>query len=150
MDFSNSEEEQAVAGLAREILEDHATNDRLKELESSGTPCDDKLWQALAESNLLGTAIPEAYGGSDLGFMPLCLLIQEVGRSVAPVPVFPALVLGALPLPVKYRIYFGRPMHFTGDPNDDETEIGAKVRDVKDAIASLLSQGLGERQGFFR
>ena len=98
MDFSNSEEEQAVAGLAREILEDHATNDRLKELESSGTPCDDKLWQALAESNLLGTAIPEAYGGSDLGFMPLCLLIQEVGRSVAPVPVFPALVLGALPL----------------------------------------------------
>ena len=58
--------------------------------------------------------------------------------------------LGAVPLPVKYRIYFGRPMHFTGDPNDDETEIGNKVRDVKDAIATLLSRGLSERQGFFR
>ena len=52
----------------------------------------------MAESSLLGTAIPEAHGGSDLGFASLCLLLREVGRTVAPVPVFPSLVLGALPL----------------------------------------------------
>jgi alkylation response protein AidB-like acyl-CoA dehydrogenase len=52
----------------------------------------------LAQSSLLGTAIPEACGGTDLGFLALCLLLQEVGRAVAPVPVFPSLVLGALPL----------------------------------------------------
>ncbi len=98
MDFSFREEEQAVTELARKILEDHATNERMKELEASEAPYDGKLWQALARSNLLGTAVPEAYGGSDLGFMSLCLLLQEVGRTVAPVPVFPALVLGALPL----------------------------------------------------
>ena len=98
MDFSFEEEEQAVAELARKILEDQATNDRKKQLEASGEPYDAALWQALAQANLLGTAIPEAYGGSDLGFLSLCLLLQEVGRSVAPVPVFPSLVLGALPL----------------------------------------------------
>ena len=98
MDFSFQEEEQAVAELAREILEDQATNERMKELEASAAPYDSTLWQALARSNLLGTAIPDAYGGSDLGFMSLCLLLQEVWRTVAPVPVFPALVLGALPL----------------------------------------------------
>ena len=98
MDFSFQEEEKTVAELARKILEDHATNERMQELEASEAPYDSKLWQALAGSNLLGTAIPEAYGGSDLGFMSLCLLLQEVGRTVAPVPVFPALVLGALPL----------------------------------------------------
>jgi alkylation response protein AidB-like acyl-CoA dehydrogenase len=87
-----------VVELARKILEDQATNERKKELEASEAPYDSTLWQALAGSNLLGTAIPEAYGGSDLGFMSLCLLLQEVGRTVAPVPVFPALVLGALPL----------------------------------------------------
>ncbi len=87
-----------MAELARKILEDHATNERIKELEASEAPYDSKLWQALARSNLLGTAIPDAYGGADLGFMSLCLLLQEVGRTVAPVPVFPALVLGALPL----------------------------------------------------
>jgi alkylation response protein AidB-like acyl-CoA dehydrogenase len=98
VDFRFREEEQAVAELARQILEDHATNERLKELEASGAHCDTALWQALAGSNLLGTAISEAHGGSELGFLALCLLLQEVGRSVAPVPVFPALVLGALPL----------------------------------------------------
>jgi alkylation response protein AidB-like acyl-CoA dehydrogenase len=98
MDFSIREEEQAVVELARKILEDHATNERLKALEASGEACDSKLWRALAQSRLLGTAIPEAYGGADLGFMALCLLLQEIGRTVAPVPVFPALVLGALPL----------------------------------------------------
>jgi alkylation response protein AidB-like acyl-CoA dehydrogenase len=98
MDFRTREEEQAVAELARTILEDQATNDRLKELEAGDAPYDDKLWQDLAQANLLGTAIPEAQGGSELGFMALCLLLQEVGRCVAPVPVFPSLVLGALPV----------------------------------------------------
>ncbi len=98
MDFSFREDERAVAELAREILVDHATNERQKELEAAGAPFDAELWKALAQSNLLGTAIPEAHGGSELGFLALCLLLQEVGRAVAPVPVFPALVLGALPL----------------------------------------------------
>jgi len=98
MDFSFREEELAVAELSRKILEDHATNEQKKEVEASDAPYDDTLWRALARSNLLGTAIPDAYGGSDLGFLSLCLLLQEVGRTVAPVPAFPALVLGALPL----------------------------------------------------
>jgi alkylation response protein AidB-like acyl-CoA dehydrogenase len=98
VDFSYPEAEQAVAELARKILEDQATNEHLKQLEASGTQINTPLYQALASSNLLGTAIPEAYGGSDLGFLALCLLLQEAGRTVAPVPVFPALVLGALPL----------------------------------------------------
>jgi alkylation response protein AidB-like acyl-CoA dehydrogenase len=98
VDFGFREEEQAVAELARQILEDLATNERLKEHEAGGAPYDGVLWQALADSNLLGTAIPEAQGGSELGFLSLCLLLREVGRSVAPAPAFPALVLGALPV----------------------------------------------------
>ncbi|MDJ0789683.1 MAG: acyl-CoA dehydrogenase family protein [Myxococcota bacterium] len=98
MDFELREEEQAVADLAREIIEDQATNERLKELEAGGQKRDDKLWSALAEANLLGTAIPAAHGGSELGFVALCALLREVGRGVAPVPVYPSLVLGALPL----------------------------------------------------
>ena len=98
MDFGFREDEQAVAELARKILGDQATNERLKDLEAGGAPWDEALWQDLARSNLLGTAIPEAHGGSDLGFLALCLLLQEVGRTVAPVPAFPALALGALPI----------------------------------------------------
>lgn len=98
MDFAIREDEQAVVELARKILGDLATNERLKAVESSGEAYDGKLWEALAQADLLGTAIPETYGGADVGFLALGLLLQEIGRAVAPVPVFASLVLGALPL----------------------------------------------------
>ncbi|MCS5637383.1 MAG: acyl-CoA/acyl-ACP dehydrogenase [Myxococcota bacterium] len=98
MDFNFAEADREVAELARQILEDKLGNDRLKEIEAREPVFDSETWQALAGSNLLGIAIPEQYGGMDMGFLALCLLCQEVGRTVAPVPVYPSLVLGALPL----------------------------------------------------
>ncbi|MGK5090941.1 lysophospholipid acyltransferase family protein [Deltaproteobacteria bacterium TL4] len=53
-----------------------------------------------------------------------------------------------LPLPVKIRLYFGKPLSFKGDfSNEEETE--AKVRQVKSHIQNLLQQGLKEREGLF-
>ena len=98
MDFDFSEEQQAVAELARKILEDRVGNEHLKSHEAGGAPLDASLWDLLAEASLLGTAIPEEHGGAGLGFLALVRLLQEVGRSVAPVPAFPVLVLGALPV----------------------------------------------------
>ena len=98
MDFFFAEADREVSELARQILEDKLGNDRLKEIEAQEPVFDSATWQALAESNLLGVAIPEEFGGMDVGFFALCLLCQEVGRTVAPVPVYPSLVLGALPL----------------------------------------------------
>ena len=68
MDFSYTEDEQALRELSRKILEDHITQDRLREVEGSEDRIDRKAWSALAEANLLGVALPEEYGGSDLGF----------------------------------------------------------------------------------
>jgi alkylation response protein AidB-like acyl-CoA dehydrogenase len=98
MDFEFSDEERSVSDLARRILGDLVSNERLKALEAEATPFDEAALAALAEANLLGVAIPEAYGGMDLGFTAPCLLCQEIGRSVAPLPVHASLVLGALPL----------------------------------------------------
>ena len=98
MDFELREEEQAVADLSRQIIGDQATNERLKELEAGGVQRDDALWKSLAEANLLGVAIDEAHGGMGFGFVELCVLLEELGRQVAPVPALETLVLGALPL----------------------------------------------------
>jgi alkylation response protein AidB-like acyl-CoA dehydrogenase len=98
VDFSFGEDEQTIADLARTILEDHATNARLRELERAEAPHDELLWRALADADLLGIAVPEADGGSGQGFLALCRLLQEVGRTVAPIPAFSALCLGALPI----------------------------------------------------
>jgi alkylation response protein AidB-like acyl-CoA dehydrogenase len=98
MDFEFTEEERSVSELARKILEDFVTNEQLKTLEAKGEPFAEEAWKALADSNLLGVAIPEAHGGLSLGFTALSLLCEEIGRTVAPLPAYASLVLGALPL----------------------------------------------------
>ena len=98
MDFALNEEQEALRDLARKIFGDLATNERLKEIEASEPAFDDKLWHELAQSNLVGLALPEAYGGSGFGFYELCLLLTEAGRAVAPVPLRACLAEGAAPL----------------------------------------------------
>jgi 3-oxocholest-4-en-26-oyl-CoA dehydrogenase beta subunit len=98
MEFAYSEDQQSLRELARKILEDRATHERLKEVEASADRVDHELWRELAKANLLGVAIAEEYGGMGMGFLELCILLEEVGRTVAPVPAWPTLVLGGLPL----------------------------------------------------
>ncbi len=66
-------------------------------------------------------------------------------------PILPQLLLpgGALPLPTKYRIHFGEPMRFEGDPDDDDAVIEEKVWVVKSTIQSMLARGLAERKHVF-
>ncbi len=96
MDFSLSEEQIELQNLARQILGDQTTNERLREIEAGDERFDQKLWGDLAEAGLLGIAIGEEQGGMALGYESLCLLVEEVGRSVAPVPVIPALVTAGM------------------------------------------------------
>jgi 3-oxocholest-4-en-26-oyl-CoA dehydrogenase beta subunit len=98
MDFGLTEEQEATRDLARQILTDRSTHERLKEIEAGGEGFDRDTWAELAKAGLLGIALPEDVGGSGLGFVALCLLLEEVGRTVAPVPVLPTVVLGALPI----------------------------------------------------
>ena len=98
MDFSLSEEQQEVRNLARKILEDRCTHERLKQVESGAPGVDLELWRELARANLLGVGLPESVGGSGLGFFTTCLLLEELGRTVAQLPALATLVLGALPI----------------------------------------------------
>jgi alkylation response protein AidB-like acyl-CoA dehydrogenase len=98
VDFDLSEEHQAVAGLARQILEDQETAARLKEVEAGTDLIDRRAYAELAKANLLGVALPEEVGGSGLGFLAACVIAEQVGRTVAPVPFLATVVLGALPI----------------------------------------------------
>jgi 1-acyl-sn-glycerol-3-phosphate acyltransferase len=66
-------------------------------------------------------------------------------------PLIPQLLLpgGQLPLPTKYRIYFGEPLSFDGDPDDDDAVIEEKVARVRATIQSMLHRGLKERRSIF-
>jgi acyl-CoA dehydrogenase len=98
VDFSLTEEQQAVRDLAAQIFEGQATVERVKAIEASDDRVDRTLWAELAKANLLGIALPEDVGGSGLGLIELCVLLEQQGRRVAPVPLLPTLVMGALPV----------------------------------------------------
>jgi hypothetical protein len=57
--------------------------------------------------------------------------------------------LSLVPSPVKYRIYYGEPLRFEGDPDDDEAVIASKVAEVRGSIQRMLDRGLAERKGWF-
>jgi len=98
MDFSFTEAQEAVAQAARGVFEGLATPERVAAVEAGDDRVDDELWRALADANLLGLAVPEAHGGSGLGLTELCLVLEQQGRCVAPVPLWATTVLGALPI----------------------------------------------------
>src|SRR5689334_352486 len=100
MDLSLSEEQQAIADLAGQILADKLPPQRLREIEAdpSGRWFADDAWNELAKADLLGVCLPESVGGGGYGFMEACLILEQQGRTVAPVPLFATLVLGALPI----------------------------------------------------
>ena len=98
MDFTFTEEQASISKLARDLFERRATPERLTELEAGNSRYDAALWKELASVDLLGIALPESVGGSCVsgdGFLKLAVLLAEVGWSVAPVPVYPTLLLGA-------------------------------------------------------
>jgi len=98
MDFTFSEEQDAVRDLAAQVFAGHAPVERVREVERSAERVDRELWRALADAGLLAIAVPEEHGGSGLGLIELALVLEQQGRHVAPVPLWPTLVLGALPL----------------------------------------------------
>ncbi len=97
MDFSFSEEQEAVRELAGRIFTDLATHERLRAIESEpdGDYFDGKLWSELAGAGLLGIALPEEVGGAGLGFVETGLIVEAAGRTSAYVPVVETLAAAA-------------------------------------------------------
>ncbi|MEZ5169327.1 MAG: acyl-CoA dehydrogenase family protein [Acidimicrobiia bacterium] len=85
MDFSLTEDQEDLRGLARRILSDRVTHDHLKEVEA-GDGLDRSTWDELATAGLVGIACSEENGGGGLGFLEVAIVLEEIGRHVAPVP----------------------------------------------------------------
>ena len=75
-------------------------------------------------------------------------IARLLGAPSFPVVPYPPFV-PILPLPVKYRLYFGEPLRMSGDPDDDDEVLDEKVRIVKTRIQSMIQQGLRERAHVF-
>jgi 3-oxocholest-4-en-26-oyl-CoA dehydrogenase beta subunit len=118
MNLALTEEQLALRDLARTILQDLVTQDRLRQAEAGPDRFDAGLWAELARAGLLGVTVPESHGGMGGGLVEACLLLEEQGRTVAPVPLLPTLVLGAMPI-ARYGTERQRDLLLRGIPGGD-------------------------------
>jgi 3-oxocholest-4-en-26-oyl-CoA dehydrogenase beta subunit len=95
MDFERDEADLELATLARTILADHTSPARLTEVEATGDRFDRLLWTELGKAEVLAATLPESVGGSGLGLLAQCGVLVELGRTVAPVPYLPSVVVAA-------------------------------------------------------
>lgn len=99
MNFSYSEEQQAIFDLAAQILQEGTKQERLREIEGADGPrFDPELWAEFGRAGLVGLGVPEAYDGGGLSFLELAGVIEHIGRTTAPIPFFETTILGALAL----------------------------------------------------
>ncbi len=96
--------------------------------------------------------VPVALIGAEEQYVSIANLASVARLLRAPAfPLIPQLLLpgGQLPLPTKYRLYFGEPMTFDGDADDDDAVIEEKVWLVKATIQSMVNRGLKARKHIF-
>ena len=86
MNFDFSEEQLFIRDQARNFLSKECTAQTVRAVLDSDTSFDRELWQKVVELGWTAMAIPEAYGGLDLGYLELCVIAEELGRSLAPIP----------------------------------------------------------------
>jgi alkylation response protein AidB-like acyl-CoA dehydrogenase len=86
----------ALRALAAQVLSARTSPDKLERTEATPDRFDADLWADLAQTGLLGAAVPEVDGGLGMGLLGAALVCAEVGRTVAPVPYVASACSGAV------------------------------------------------------
>src|SRR5580700_3955220 len=95
MNFDFSDEQKQLRDSARKFLAEKCPPKSVRAVIDGKAPYDRDLWKGLAEMGFLGVAIPEDYGGAGAGHLELCVIAEEKGRALAPVPFSSTVYLAA-------------------------------------------------------
>jgi len=95
MNFDFSDEQKQLRDEARKFLAEKCPPKAVRAVVDGNAPYDRELWKGLAGMGFLGVAIPEAYGGAGAGHLELCVIAEEMGRALAPVPFSSTVYLAA-------------------------------------------------------
>src|SRR6202049_3998157 len=95
MNFDFSDEQKQLRDEARKYLAEKCSPKAVRVVLDGKAPYDRDLWKGLAEMGFLGVAIPEEFGGAGAGHLELCVIAEEMGRAVAPVPFSSTVYLAA-------------------------------------------------------
>ncbi|MGI9592075.1 MAG: acyl-CoA dehydrogenase family protein [Myxococcota bacterium] len=93
MNFGFTEEQEHLRKTVCDVLADHASMKRVREvMEDPDASHDAALWRQMSELGWLGLAFPEAVGGAELSLIEQCIVLEELGRVLAPTPFLPTAI----------------------------------------------------------
>ena len=95
MNLDFSDDQKGLQDQVRRFLTEKCPPSAVRQILEGPEPFDRALYKGLAELGVLGAAIPEEYGGVGLSHLELCLVAEELGRVIAPVPVASSIFLCA-------------------------------------------------------
>jgi alkylation response protein AidB-like acyl-CoA dehydrogenase len=87
VNFDFSDEQKALQSEVQRFLSDRSDLSVARAvLDDASMSHSEAVWREMLDLGWAGIAIPEQYGGVGLGYLELCVMAQELGRSLAPVP----------------------------------------------------------------
>lgn len=86
MNLELDEHQQEIRSLAADLFTRKVDPARIEKVEATPDRFDSELWSAIADSGLLGVTVPDEHGGLGFGAVELALVLEQLGRAVAPVP----------------------------------------------------------------
>src|SRR6201996_865393 len=95
MNFDFSDDQKQLRDQARKFLAEKSPPKAVRAVLDGNETYDRALWKGLAEMGFLGVAIPEEFGGAGAGHLELCVIAEEIGRALAPVPFSSTVYLAA-------------------------------------------------------
>src|SRR5436853_2207821 len=95
MNFDFSDDQKQMRDAARKCLSEQCPPKAVRAVLDGKAAYDKELWKGLAEMGFLGVAIPEQFGGAGAGHLELCVIAEEMGRAIAPVPFSSTVYLAA-------------------------------------------------------
>ena len=144
MNFDFSEDEKMVSDEAARFLRDNCDNKAARDVLEGKAPYATSVWRGLCEMGLPATAIPEVYGGAGAGHLTLCLVAQQLGKHLAPVPFSSSVYLAAEAL-----MAFGTdaqkenwlPKLATGEAIGTLAEVESRQTTTPDSIKTSVQSG---------
>ena len=86
MNFDFSDDQKLLKDQANKFLQDKCDLTVVRRILDGDELYEANVWKGIVEMGWTGTTIPEEYGGIGLGHLELCMIAEELGRSLAPVP----------------------------------------------------------------